>query len=168
MCKGTPGVREGTVKDVLNDPYGLWVVVEQRHGESKTTKKEALTDQNSFNSIGLTKGRASENLRHEGKRKALVGFNPIGGHMQNVVKSISLGLKNKNKNSFKESGGLGSSGSVFNPSVKGKKGIARNKASFTLAKEGVGVSSNLKDIIDPEKHPSEPIFTFQSSMGQSH
>ena len=72
--------------------------------------------------------------------------------------------------------GLEAQDQIFSPSVKGKKGIARSKASLTLAKGGVGVCSNLKDSSSPEINPfldsrksnSKQIFTFQSSMGRSH
>ena len=112
-CEGTLGSREGMAKDNSNDSYDPWVVVAQRRGGNKATKKEVPTDQNLFKIMGSPKGGVNDKLRHEGKRKVSVGLIPNGAHMQNVVQPISIGPKSINQRPSKESGGIGSSRSNF-------------------------------------------------------
>ena len=172
-CEGTLGSREGMEEDNLNDPYGPWVVVAQRRGGNKATKKEVPTDHNPIKIMGSSKGGDSNNLRREGKRKVSVGLMPNGAQMQHVVQQIASGPKSLSQRPPKERGGIGSSRSIFSPSVKGKKEIARSRASLILSKGGMGSSPKLKDsssfernhFVESRGSNAEQIFTLQSAMG---
>ena len=182
-CEGTLGSREGTEEDNPNDPYGPWVVVARRRGGKKATKKEVPTDHNPVKIMGSSKGGDSDNLRREGKRKVSVGLEgkrkdsvglmPNGAQMQHVVHQIVPGPKSLSQRPPKERFVPGSSGTIFSPSVKGKKEIARNRASLILSKGGKGSSTKLKESSSFERNQfvesrgsnADQIFTFQSVMG---
>ena len=146
----------------------------RKKGGNKTIRKDGPTDQNTVKHMGSPKNVGSETLKREEKRKILLDHSHKEAHMQNVVQSIATGPKTWTQRSNKESNGLKTSGSMFSPSVKGKKGIARGRASLSLPK-GVAINTSLKDnsVTDTSsflKHggcSSDPMFTFNSSVDRS-
>lgn len=86
-----------------------------------------------------------------------------------------MGPKDISQRPDRESTGPTSLGPSFSPSVKGKKGIARGRASLSLAKD-MAANPPLSDCALPET-PSflnncgfnlDPVFKFNSTAGQSH
>ncbi|KAK7818252.1 protein reticulata-related 4 [Quercus suber] len=178
QCEGASknkGQCEGTLEDTSHDLYGPWVVVARKRSGNKVTKKGVPTDQNPIKNMGLPIDGISDSLKWEGKRKGSGDCNLNGAHIQKVVQSISKGPKETSQRSSRESNGPTRQEPNFGLSVKGKKGIARGRASLSLAKD-VAVSPPLSENALPENHSflnncgfnSDQAFKFNSSAGQAH
>ena len=128
-------VGEDELVDNAKDVYGPWIMVTRKRNGNKVTKKMVPTDQSTLRMKGEEKLGPNEPALREGKRKVATEVNPFDAQMANAVQSISNGPKHANHSQGQPHVVNNSPRTELSPSVRGKKGIARNRASLTLTKQ---------------------------------
>ena len=116
--------------DSEKDVYGPWIMVTRRRHGNKATKNLASTNLSTHRTHGVNNVGPTDVVQREGKRKVAMELSPFEAQMANVVRSIS-----NRPNHTSQSAGL-SHVESYNPaaksslSIRGKKGIARSRASL--------------------------------------
>ncbi|XP_050242502.1 uncharacterized protein LOC126691511 [Quercus robur] len=124
-------VGEDKLVDSTKDVYGPWIMVSRKRHGSKGTKNEVPTDQSTPKMKGIGKFGPNEIAHREGKRKVTLELSPFGAQMANTVQSISNRPNPSSHNPGQAHVKNFSPKAESNLSIRGKKGIARNRASST-------------------------------------
>lgn len=166
---------EDKLEDNPKDMYGPWVMVTRKRNGSKATKKGDHSEQHTLKKQEATIFGANELPLREGKRKAVANYSPNEAQMAKVVQSIAKGARGLGQNSGKAHNEAESPKEFLSPSVRGKKGIARNRTSLSsdnnLVVKPAGLESPLPTMascLDNRGFNLNPSFNFKAtSSGQS-
>ena len=124
-------VGEDKLVDNTKDVYDSWIMVSRKRHGSKVTKNEVPTDQSTPKMKGIGKFGPNEIAHREGKRKVTLELSPFGAQMANPVQSITNRPNPSSHNPGQPQVKNYSPKAESNLSIRGKKGIARNRASST-------------------------------------
>ncbi|XP_030924751.1 uncharacterized protein LOC115951739 [Quercus lobata] len=166
---------EDELVDNAKDVYGPWIMVTRKRNGNKVTKQMVPTDQSTQKMRGEGKFGSNIPTLREGKRKGATEVNPFEAQMANAVQSISNGPKHAHHSQGQPHVVNNSPRTELSPSVRGKKGMARNRASLTLTKQatasfavkGAATNEKIFSVDNPCANGNET-FNFQAkSIGQS-
>nr|POF22445.1 uncharacterized protein CFP56_49769 [Quercus suber] len=124
-------VEKDTLVDSAKDVYGPWIMVSRKKNGSKVTKNVVPTDQSTLQMKGLGKFGPNEVAHRESKRKVAMDLSPFEAQMANTVQSITNRPNHTSQSSGQPHVKNSSPKNESSLSVRGKKGIARNKGFLT-------------------------------------
>nr|POF08522.1 hypothetical protein CFP56_58550 [Quercus suber] len=165
---------EDKLEDNPKDMYGPWVMVTRKQNGNKVTKKGDHSEQHTLKKQEATIFGVNELPLREGKRKAMANYSPNEAQMAKAVQSIANGAKGLGLNSGKVHNEAESPKEILSPSVRGKKGIAKNRASSSSDKNLVVKPAGLESpipimasFLDNRDFNPNPSFNFKAtSSGQ--
>ena len=163
------------MEDNPKDMYGPWVMVTRKRNGRKATKKGDHSEQHTLKKQEATIFGANELPLRGGKRKAVTNYSPNKAQMAKVVQSTAKGAKGLGQNSGKVHNEAESPKEFLSPFVRGKKGIAKNRASLSsdknLVVKPVGLElppPAMASFLDNRGFNLNPSFNFKAtSSGQS-